>query len=291
MGVELIKDQKGKNHMVFSKDLTKEDLLMGDKIDNYEILQVLGEGSFGYVAKAKSRLNHKIYAIKQLNFPDEQKKKEIDLIENEVSILKNLEHPLIVKYYKSFKEGNCLYIVMEFMDNGDLGELIKGHKTLNKPIGVIACGIVVILWLICTFLCEEPEESIFVGSLFFALLIIYAVMFFLWMHKLYTNSEIRRYNILYHSDQVERDIEFNEDEIKIHNLSTGWVITLHYNQFVKVEETVNYFILCTSSRKLRLFIILDKSWFNKWNSETFKKFIVSKIKSSKGLEEKTERTK
>ena len=134
MGVELIKDQKGKNHMVFSKDLTKEDLLMGDKIDNYEILQVLGEGSFGYVAKAKSRLNHKIYAIKQLNFPDEQKKKEIDLIENEVSILKNLEHPLIVKYYKSFKEGNCLYIVMEFMDNGDLGELIKGHKTLNKPI-------------------------------------------------------------------------------------------------------------------------------------------------------------
>ena len=134
MGVELIKDQKGKNHMVFSKDLTKEDLLMGDKIDNYEILQVLGEGSFGYVAKAKSRLNHKIYAIKQLNFSNAQKKKEIDLVENEVAILKNMEHPLITKYYKSFKEGNCLYIVMEFMDNGDLGELIKGHKTLNKPI-------------------------------------------------------------------------------------------------------------------------------------------------------------
>ena len=120
--------------MVFSKDLTKEDLLMGDKIDNYEILQVLGEGSFGYVAKAKSRLNHKIYAIKQLNFSNAQKKKEIDLVENEVAILKNMEHPLITKYYKSFKEGNCLYIVMEFMDNGDLGELIKGHKTLNKPI-------------------------------------------------------------------------------------------------------------------------------------------------------------
>ena len=100
MGVELIKDQKGKNHMVFSKDLTKEDLLMGDKIDNYEILQVLGEGSFGYVAKAKSRLNHKIYAIKQLNFSNAQKKKEIDLVENEVAILKNMEHPLITKYYK-----------------------------------------------------------------------------------------------------------------------------------------------------------------------------------------------
>ena len=40
MGVELIKDQKGKSHMVFSKDVSKEDLIMGDKIDNYEILQV-----------------------------------------------------------------------------------------------------------------------------------------------------------------------------------------------------------------------------------------------------------
>lgn len=43
MGVELIKDQKGKSHMVFSKDVAKDDLLMGENIDDYEILQVLGE--------------------------------------------------------------------------------------------------------------------------------------------------------------------------------------------------------------------------------------------------------
>ena len=134
MGVELMKDQNGKNHMVFSKDVSKEDLIMGDKIDDYEILQVLGEGSFGYVAKAKSRINHKIYAIKKLNFSSAQKKKEIQLVENEVAILKNLNHPLITKYFKSFKEGDCLYIVMEFMDNGDLSKLIKGHQTLDKPI-------------------------------------------------------------------------------------------------------------------------------------------------------------
>ena len=133
MGVELIKDRKGKSHMVFNRDISKDDLLSGDKIDNYEILQVLGSGSFGYVAKAKSRLNHNIYAIKQMNFKESKSKKEMELAENEVSILKNLNHPLITKYYKSFKEGENLFIVMEFMDNGDLGKLIKGHKTLNKP--------------------------------------------------------------------------------------------------------------------------------------------------------------
>ena len=134
MGVELIKDRKGKSHMVFNRDISKDDLLSGDKIDNYEILQVLGSGSFGYVAKAKSRLNHNIYAIKQMNFKESKSKKEMELAENEVTILKNLDHPLITKYYKSFKEGDCLYIVMEFMDNGDLGKLIQGHKFLNKPI-------------------------------------------------------------------------------------------------------------------------------------------------------------
>ena len=134
MGVEMIKDANGKNQMVFNKDHSKEDELMGDKVDDFEILQVLGEGSFGFVAKAKSRLNHKIYAIKQINFSSLKGEKVIELCKNEVEILKNLNHPSITKYYKSIKEGDCLYIIMEFMNNGDLGGLIKAHKILNKPI-------------------------------------------------------------------------------------------------------------------------------------------------------------
>ena len=134
MGVEMIKDSNGKNQMVFNKDNSKEEELMGDKVDDFEILQVLGEGSFGFVAKAKSRLNHKIYAIKQINFSSLKGEKAIELCKNEVEILENLKHPSITKYYKSIKEGDCLYIIMEFMDNGDLGGLIKAHKILNKPI-------------------------------------------------------------------------------------------------------------------------------------------------------------
>ena len=130
----MIKDSTGKNQMVFNKDNSKEEELMGDKVEDFEILQVLGEGSFGFVAKVKSRLNHKIYAIKQIDFSTLKGEKVIELCQNEVEILKNLKHPLITTYYKSIKEGDCLYIIMEFMDNGDLGGLIKAHKILNKPI-------------------------------------------------------------------------------------------------------------------------------------------------------------
>ena len=53
MGVNIIKDSKGKDHLVYSKDISKSDALLSDNIDGYEILQVLGEGGGGYVAKAK----------------------------------------------------------------------------------------------------------------------------------------------------------------------------------------------------------------------------------------------
>jgi NIMA (never in mitosis gene a)-related kinase len=41
---------------------------------------------------------------------------------------------LIVKYYKTFNEDGALFILMEFMDNGDIGGIFKASKTLEKPI-------------------------------------------------------------------------------------------------------------------------------------------------------------
>ena len=134
MEVKLIKDSKGKEHMVFSKENMNEYNEMGDKVDDFEILQVLGEGSFGFVAKVKSRLNHKIYAMKQIDFSTLKDKKIILLCENETKLLSKLNHSLIIKYFKSIREGERLYIIMEFMDNGDLGGLLKASKILKKPI-------------------------------------------------------------------------------------------------------------------------------------------------------------
>ena len=134
MGIEQIIDSNGKSHMVYDKIVGKKDELMGDKVKDYEILQVLGKGSYGFVAKVKSRINHKIYAMKQIDFSKIEEEKEFELCQNEMVVLKNLNHPLITKYYKSIKDGDCLYILMEFMDNGDLNGLISAHKTLGEPI-------------------------------------------------------------------------------------------------------------------------------------------------------------
>ena len=48
MEVLLIRDIKGKEQLVFKRDKGNELDDMGSKVDDFEILQVLGEGSFGY---------------------------------------------------------------------------------------------------------------------------------------------------------------------------------------------------------------------------------------------------
>ena len=134
MGVNLIKDSKGNSHMVFRHNISKNKSHMGNSINDFEILQILGEGSYGCVAKVKSKLNKKIYAMKQLSLNILAQKNIIDLIENEIQIMEKLHHHSIIKYYKSFKSDGNIYIVMEYMDNGDLAKLIKSHIILNKPI-------------------------------------------------------------------------------------------------------------------------------------------------------------
>lgn len=172
--------------------------------------------------------------------------------------------------------------------------LSEAYKTPTQPVRIIMiiCGILFILWLIWATYPESPEESIHIGSaIFFLALIVYTFGFWLYFHKILANKDIRRYNALYHSDQIEHDIEFNEDNIKIHNLADGWVITLYYNQLIKIKETVHYFIVYIWTKKL--FIIIDKLWFNKWDPKTFKEFVISKIKSNKELKnfEKSKNTK
>ena len=55
-------------------------------------------------------------------------------MENETTILADLNNPMVVKYYKTFNEDGALFILMEFMDNGDIGGIYKASKTLEKPI-------------------------------------------------------------------------------------------------------------------------------------------------------------
>jgi serine/threonine protein kinase len=48
----------------------------------------------------------------------------VEEICREVAILKDLDHPNIIKYFTSFSEGQYIYIVMELLDGASLADFI-----------------------------------------------------------------------------------------------------------------------------------------------------------------------
>ena len=104
---------------------------IGNKFNDFETLEKLGEGSFGKVNKVKSKKDQNIYAMKIITL---DKAKEIDVLRNEIEIMKSLDNPHIVKYYNYFEEQNNIYILMEYIDNGDLQKYSEQYRIMKKTI-------------------------------------------------------------------------------------------------------------------------------------------------------------
>ena len=102
-------------------------------MENFEILDKLGEGSFSVVYKVKRKIDNQIYALKKVKL-DNLKEKNILNSLNEVRILASVKSNYVISYKEAFHDENenTLIIVMEYADNGDLYNLIKKYKKNHK---------------------------------------------------------------------------------------------------------------------------------------------------------------
>ena len=109
---------------------------IASKSDDYEVLQVLGSGNFSCVLKVKSKINKQIYAMKKVDMDKIEHQMEYDrkYYENEIRFLEKLRSPYVCKCYAVFKEGNYLFFIMEFMNNGDLNTFYNANKALQMKV-------------------------------------------------------------------------------------------------------------------------------------------------------------
>ena len=92
--------------------------------DVYEKVQFLGQGAFGSVYKVvrkNSGTREIIRALKEISKEsmdvNEDNKEEI---KNEIEVLKNIDHPNIMKIFEFFEDEKNLYLVNEFCGGGDV---------------------------------------------------------------------------------------------------------------------------------------------------------------------------
>ena len=99
----------------------------------YEELETIGSGAYGSVKKVCLKSNpDTIRAMKIISRKNLLKGiNDISLVE-EIYILKNLDHPNIMKIYEFFADDKNFYIISEFFDQGDLFTKIEKLGSLNQ---------------------------------------------------------------------------------------------------------------------------------------------------------------
>ena len=100
--------------------------------DEYNLMDRIGSGSFGTVHKWMNKINNSIWAVKIINKSNLTKHKLTE-IEKEVEIIRDLDHPNIVKIYESFEDHKNFYIITEFIRGGELlNELVRRGSFTEK---------------------------------------------------------------------------------------------------------------------------------------------------------------
>ena len=102
--------------------------------DIYRLGKLLGTGSFGEVRLCVHRETSIKRAVKIIRKDLLTSPKQRENLDNEIRILKSLDHPSIVRVYEYFEEVRRLYIVMEFCNGGELFEEIVKKGAISEEL-------------------------------------------------------------------------------------------------------------------------------------------------------------
>ncbi|CDW90868.1 camp-dependent protein kinase catalytic subunit prkx [Stylonychia lemnae] len=102
------------------------------KIEDFEILETLGSGNFGEVKLVKKLDNKKLYALKIMRKDEIMRSKQIEHIKREKDILMQVISPFIVRMHASFQDDINLYIIMEYLQGGELLTQIRSMNIITS---------------------------------------------------------------------------------------------------------------------------------------------------------------
>ena len=92
-------------------------------MENYRILQVIGEGTYGKVFKAQERDTGRVVAIKKFKQREDEDPHVRKTMMREIRILREHRHLNIVNLRQVFRDKGKLFLVFEYVQKTLLEEL------------------------------------------------------------------------------------------------------------------------------------------------------------------------
>ncbi|KAM7261274.1 hypothetical protein ACFE04_026749 [Oxalis oulophora] len=102
------------------------------RVGKYELGKTLGEGSFAKVKLAKNIDNGQYVAIKIMDRDKVLRHKMVEQIKREISTMKLIKHPNVIQIIEVMASRSKIYIVIEFIDGGELFDQIAKCGRLKE---------------------------------------------------------------------------------------------------------------------------------------------------------------
>ncbi|KRX01089.1 Protein kinase-like domain [Pseudocohnilembus persalinus] len=101
-------------------------------LDDFEFERLLGVGAFGAVWLVKKKKTQDHYAMKIIDCSNESSRNHMENLKKESNVFEIIKGDFVVKALWSFTAGNYLFFVLDYMNGGDLGLLLKYYCRLDE---------------------------------------------------------------------------------------------------------------------------------------------------------------
>ena len=98
----------------------------------YRIIEKIGSGAFAAVFKAVHTVTSIIVALKCIPKEKLRDKTQFELLQREVKVMRKMDHPFIVPLFEVLDDDKNFYIVIEYVENGNLLDHINESKGLQE---------------------------------------------------------------------------------------------------------------------------------------------------------------
>ena len=108
------------------------------KIKDFQLVKELGCGSFGRVFLARHIKTKALYAIKAI---DKQNRTNIDekpYFRRELEVMYKINHPNVIKLFGHFEDNKYCYFIMEYINKGNVYNLLSLDKKKQLSTKVVA---------------------------------------------------------------------------------------------------------------------------------------------------------
>jgi MAP/microtubule affinity-regulating kinase len=116
-----------------TKSKSSSSSMREQQIKQYKLLKTIGKGNFARVMLARHQPTGSEVAIKIID-KTQLNTNSLEKLFREVSIMKILNHPNIVKLYEVIETEKTLYLVMEYINNGEVFEYLVKNGRMKENV-------------------------------------------------------------------------------------------------------------------------------------------------------------